>query len=152
MKRRLPLHVHISTLFVVLILLIGGVIGGLGYRSSQEILAATAGDLNSRIGRETLGEFTNLIGPAEMAARLVSHDGITRTGSLAERLNYLGFMRTALDNSAALTSLYVGYGNGDFFMLRRFHDPAEGKAFNAPPQAVQTARQGGTTSNRFTGV
>ena len=28
MKRRLPLHVHISTLFIVLILLVGGVIGG----------------------------------------------------------------------------------------------------------------------------
>ena len=136
MKRRFPLHVHISTLFVALILLVGGVIGGLGYRGSHEILETTAGDLNTRIGRETLGEFTNLIGPAEMATRLVSYDGITRTGSLAERLNYLGFMRAALDNSAALTSIYVGYGNGDFFMLRRFDSPAEGQSFNAPPQAV----------------
>ncbi len=136
MKRRFPLHVHISTLFVVLILLVGGIIGGLGYRSSHEILETTAGELNTRIGRETLSEFTNLIGPAEMATRLVSHDGITRTGSLAERLNYLGFMRAALDNSAALTSLYVGYGNGDFFMLHRFHNAAEGVSFNAPPQAV----------------
>jgi len=136
MKRRFPLHVHISTLFIVLILLVGGIIGGLGYRSSHEILETTVGELNTRIGRETLSEFTNLIGPAEMATRLVSHDGITRTNSLAERLNYLGFMRAALDNSAALTSLYVGYGNGDFFMLRRFHSAAEGQSFNAPPQAV----------------
>ena len=124
MTRRFPLHVHISTLFIALILLIGSVIGGLGYRVSREILETTAGDLNARIGRETLSEFTNLIGPAEMAARLVSHDGVTRTGSLAERMNYLGFMRTALDNSAALTSIYVGYGDGDFFMLRRFHSPS----------------------------
>ena len=136
MKRRFPLHVHISTLFIVLILLVGGVIGLLGYRSSQEILATTAGDLNTRIGRETLGEFTNLIGPAEMATRLVSHDGITRTHTLAERLNYLGFMRAALDNSAALTSIYVGYGDGDFFMLRRFQNASDGKSFNAPPNAV----------------
>lgn len=136
MKRRFPLHVHISTLFIVLILLVGGVIAGLGYRSSQEILATTADDLNTRIGRETLGEFTNLIGPAEMATRLVSHDGITRTKTLAERLNYLGFMRAALDNSAALTSIYVGYGNGDFFMLRRFYDATEGQNFNAPAEAV----------------
>ena len=140
MTRRFPLHVHISTLFIVLILLVGGAIGGLGYRSSQEILATAAGELNSRIARETLGEFTKLIGPAEMATRLVSHDGITRAGALAERLNYLGLMRAALDNSAALTSIYVGYGNGDFFMLRRFHDPVEGQRFNAPPQAVYMAQ------------
>lgn len=136
MKRRFPLHVHISTLFIVLILLVGGIIGWLGYRSSHAILETTAGELNTRIAREILGEFRNLVSPAEMATRLVSHDGITLASSLAERLGYLGLMRAALDNSAALTSLYVGYGNGDFFMLRRFHDPAEGQAFNAPPQAV----------------
>ena len=140
MTRRFPLHVHISTLFIALILLIGSVIGGLGYRVSREILETTAGDLNARIGRETLSEFTNLIGPAEMAARLVSHDGVTRTGSLAERMNYVGFMRTALDNSAALTSIYVGYGDGDFFMLRRFHSPVEGQTFNAPSEAVYMAQ------------
>ena len=151
MTRRFPLHVHISTLFIVLILLVGGVIGGLGYRSSQEILATTAADLNTRIGRETLGEFTNLIGPAEMATRLVSHDGITRTQTLAERLNYLGFMRAALDNSAALTSIYVGYGNGDFFMLRRFYDATEGQSFNAPAEAaymVQSIEHTGEGSER----
>ncbi len=145
MKRRLPLHVHISTLFIVLILLVGGVIGGLGYYNSQKILQATAGELNTRISRETLGEFTNLIGPAEMAARLLSYDGITQAKSLAERLKNLGFMREALNNSAALTSLYVGYGNGDFFMVRRFRAPEEGKTFNAPPDAtymVQSIERG----------
>ncbi|WP_153147435.1 HD domain-containing phosphohydrolase [Dechloromonas sp. H13] len=145
MKRRFPLHVHISTLFVALILLVGGIIGGLGYRNSQTILQATAGELNTRISRETLEEFTSLIGPAEMAARLLSYDGVTQAKSLAERLKNLGFMREALNNSAALTSLYVGYGNGDFFMVRRFRDPAEGTTFNAPPEAaymVQSIERG----------
>ena len=32
MTRRFPLHVHISTLFLVLILLVGGVIGGLALK------------------------------------------------------------------------------------------------------------------------
>jgi len=146
MKHRLPLHVHISTLFIVLILLVGGVIGGLGYYNSQKILQATAGELNTRISRETLSEFANLIGPAEMAARLLSYDGITQATSLAERLKNLGFMREALNNSAALTSLYVGYGNGDFFMVRRFRTPEEGKTFNAPPETtymVQSIERGG---------
>ncbi len=31
MKRRFPLHVHISTLFLALLLIVGGVTGGLGY-------------------------------------------------------------------------------------------------------------------------
>ena len=154
MTRRFPLHVHISTLFIALILLVGAIIGGLGYNNSQKILQATAGELNTRISRETLGEFTNLIGPAEMAVRLLSYDGISQAGSLAERLKNLGFMREALNNSAALTSLYVGYANGDFFMVRRFRNPAEGETFNAPPTAVYMVqsieRAGDTPRGSFT--
>ena len=50
MTHRFPLHVHISTLFIALILLVGGVIGGLGYRISSEILETMASELNARIG------------------------------------------------------------------------------------------------------
>ena len=132
MTRRFPLHVHISTLFIVLILLVGGVIGGLGYRISSEILETTASELNTRVGRETVGEFAGIIAPAEMATRLLSYDGITQATSLEERLQNVGFMREALNNSSALTSLYVGYGNGDFFMVRRIWDETDGKAFDAP--------------------
>ena len=136
MTRRFPLHVHISTLFIALILLVGGVIGGLGYRISSEILETTANELNTRIGRETVGEFSNIIGPAEMATRLLSYDGITQARSLEERLLNLGFMREALNNSSALTSLYVGYGNGDFFMVRRIWDETDGKVFDAPEKSA----------------
>ena len=48
MKRRFPLHVHISTLFLTLILIVGGVIGGLGYKISRDILETTASDLSAR--------------------------------------------------------------------------------------------------------
>ena len=132
MKRRFPLHVHISTLFLTLILIVGGVIGGLGYKISHNILETTASDLSTRISRETLSEFTNIIGPAEMATRLLSFDGITQAKSLDERLANLGFMREALNNSEALTSIYVGYGNGDFFMVRRIRSESGRKFFNAP--------------------
>ena len=148
MKRRFPLHVHISTLFLTLILIVGGVIGGLGYKISRDILETTASDLSARISRETLSEFTNIIGPAEMATRLLSFDGITQAKSLDERLANLGFMREALNNSEALTSIYVGYGNGDFFMVRRIRSESGRKFFNAPEQTafiVQSIDHAGDT-------
>ena len=132
MKRRFPLHVHISTLFIALILIVGGVIAGLGYKISHTILETTASELNIRIGRETEGAFTNIIAPAEMATRLLSFDNITQAGSLEERLASLGFLRAALSNSTALNSLYIGYGNGDFFLVRHILNGLEGKFFNAP--------------------
>jgi HD-GYP domain-containing protein (c-di-GMP phosphodiesterase class II) len=153
MTRRFPLHVHISTLFIAVILLVGSVIGGLGYRVSSGILETTASELNARIGRETVGDFTSIIGPAEMATRLLSYDGITQATSLEERLQNVGFMREALNNSGALTSLYVGYGNGDFFMVRRIWDETDRKFFDAPEKTafmVQSIdRQGEDPRGRY---
>ena len=139
MKRRFPLHVHISTLFLALLLIVGGLIGGLGYTISRDILRSTADAMSTRIGRETLREFTNLIGPAEMATRLMSMDEITRAESLDQRLENLGFIREALSNSPELSSLYVGYGNGDFFLVRRIWDDDERKHFDAPEQTAYVA-------------
>lgn len=153
MTRRFPLHVHISTLFFALILLVGGVIGVLGLKASRNILESTASEINTRIGREAASDFSNLIDPAEMATRLLSYDGITHAKSLDERLGNIGFMREALDNSQALTSLYVGYANGDFFMVRRIKGESDQKAFGAPPQTafmVQSIdRQGDAPRGRY---
>jgi HD-GYP domain-containing protein (c-di-GMP phosphodiesterase class II) len=136
MKRRFPLHIHISLLFIALILLVGGVIGVLGYKISRDILETSASELNSRIGRETESAFTQIVAPAEMATRLLSFDSITEARSLDERLANLGFMREALSNSAALSSLYIGYGNGDFFLVRRILSEPERQFFAAPAQTT----------------
>lgn len=135
MKYRLPLHVHISTLFLVLLLIVGIAVGGLGYSVSRSILKSSADQLSQRIGRETLREVRSLIGPAEMAARLLSLGGLPQATSLEQRLGHLGLMREALDGSAELTSLYVGYGNGDFFLLRRVGQAAA-IDFAAPPDTA----------------
>jgi HD-GYP domain-containing protein (c-di-GMP phosphodiesterase class II) len=136
MKRRFPLHVHISTLFLILIILVGGVIGGLGYRISHGILETTAGKLSDRIGRETTREFAGIVSPAEMATRLLSLDGITQAKTLAARLESLGFMREALNNAAEVSGFYVGYNNGDFFLMRRIWQDAERSLFDAPEGAA----------------
>jgi len=42
MKRHFPLHIHIAALFLLLILLVGGLIGGVGYKISTDMLDSTA--------------------------------------------------------------------------------------------------------------
>ena len=133
MKRRFPLHVHISTLFLILILLVGGAIGGLGYRISHGILESTANKLSDTIGHEMAREFSSLIRPAEMATRLMSLDGITQARTLDARLENIGFMREAMNNAAEVSGFYVGYENGDFFLMRRIWQDAERAIFDAPP-------------------
>lgn len=119
MTRQYPLHVHISTLFVVLTLLVGALIGGLGYRFSLDMLETVADDLTERISRETRAELQRLFSPAEMAASLLGHSALPNAGATAERLAGVPFLHTALTHSDALSSLYLAYPDGDFFFMRR---------------------------------
>ena len=136
MARRFPLHIHISMLFLILLLIVGSLIGGLGYTISRDILKSTANELSLRIGRETSRAFSNVIGPAEMATRLLSQDDIATTGSLEQRLKNISFVREALSHSPELSSLYVGYGNGDFFLVRRLWNDTDRAFFKAPEQTT----------------
>lgn len=132
MKPKFPLHIHISTLFLVLILLVGSIIAGVGFKLSREMLQTTANDLISRVGVETGNEIEAIFAPAELAMNLVSHDTLSKANSFAERYQRVPFLKEALLGSPALSSIYAGYPDGDFFFLRRINDDAERITFKAP--------------------
>lgn len=127
-----PLHIHISTLFLALILLVGGTIALVGFKLSSEMLQSTANDMIRRIGTETGREIEALIAPAELAMNLVSHDELSSASSFQARYRRVPLLKEALIGSPALSSIYVGYGDGDFFFLRRIADETERIKFNAP--------------------
>jgi HD-GYP domain-containing protein (c-di-GMP phosphodiesterase class II)/HAMP domain-containing protein len=136
MKRRYPLHIHIATLFLLLLLLVGGLIAGISYKFSRDMLETSAEDLTVRISRETFGDFRQLIAPAEMAVNMLRHGALASATSLSARMAHIGLIRDVLDNAPALSSIYVGYGNGDFFFVRRLLSAAERAAPGVPPGTV----------------
>jgi HD-GYP domain-containing protein (c-di-GMP phosphodiesterase class II) len=153
MARRYPLQVHISTLFLTLVLVVGGGIGWLGYDVSRTILDDTAGDLEVRIEDELQRAFMANVQPAELAARVLSVSSLTGARTLEGRLEHLPLLRELLRDSPAVTSLYVGYANGDFFMIRRLWNDEDQAFFNAPAGAgylVQSIENApGGRSGRF---
>ncbi|MBS1197379.1 MAG: metal dependent phosphohydrolase [Proteobacteria bacterium] len=136
MTQRYPLHIHISTLFVILILIVGGSIGWLDYQQNRNMLESTADDMVSRISRETVAAVNSLVTPAEMAVSLLSRERLTKASTFAGRMQHLAALRAALADSSALTAIYMGYGNGDFFLVRRLTDDAERRLFKAPDKTV----------------
>jgi HD-GYP domain-containing protein (c-di-GMP phosphodiesterase class II) len=151
MRLTQPLHVHISTLFLALTLLIGGLIGWHGYRTSAELVQASASEQSGRIGRQVQEEFRNALEPAEMAIKLVRYHRITWSPTLAERLASLDFLGEVLEGSPALSAIYVGYPNGDFFLLRRLNTREQGLT-GAPAEArylVQSIERGARPRGRY---
>jgi HD-GYP domain-containing protein (c-di-GMP phosphodiesterase class II) len=135
MNRRYPLHIHISTLFLLLLLVVGGLVAGVGYKLSRDMLENAAEDLIQRISSETLRELEAVIAPAEMAVNMLSYSLINTAGKLAPRMDRMDVLREALASSSALSSIYVGYDDGDFFFVRRIRDAAERASLKAPEGA-----------------
>ena len=152
-KAKYPLHIHISTLFLALILLVGGTIAVVGFKLSSEMLQSTANDMVRRIGAETGREIEALVAPAELAMKLVSHDELSSAVRFEDRYQRVPLLKEALLGSPALSSIYVGYGDGDFFFLRRVADETERLKFNAPEgtryivQAID--HEGGKHAGRY---
>lgn len=135
MKRLFPLHIHISTVFLLLVLVVGGLIGGLGYKLSRNMLESSAADVTARINRETHSQLRHTVAPGEVAASLLASSALVDDTTVEERMRRLALLREALRTSTALTSIYVGYATGDFFFLRRLGDLQERLQFRAPEGA-----------------
>lgn len=133
---RFPLHIHISTLFFLLVLMAGGSIAAFSYFRSAEMLERAAGDLLTRISRQTVAETESLLHPVEASVRLLALNAVSDARTLAERRVGLGALREALQATPSVSAYYVGYASGDFFLLMRLADDADRRLVGAPAGAA----------------
>ena len=132
MKFRLPLHIHLSTLFILMTIVVSGAIATIGYHMSRDMLSASAEDMTQRASREVVGELRSLIGPVNTTVEIFSVSPLLQAQTLKERMLRVRAMAVPLQESAGITSLYIGYANGDFFMLQRLGSEAEREKLQAP--------------------
>lgn len=138
--RLLPLHAHLWGLFGGLVLAVGALICVINFVMTKQALETATSDATRRIRRETLDEVEELIKPAQMAVKLISHSALADASSLPQRLSKLELVRDALETSPILQSLYLGYADGSFFYIRLLRNDAERALFRAPPQGAYVVR------------
>ena len=131
-KRRIALHVQISTIFLLLVMLVAGAIGGYGYFTSRSMLESTTTDLVAKINHDTAGQINNTISSVSAAVNLLARTQLPRATTDEARVARLPLLHKMLKTSAAMVSIYAAYGSGDFFMLRRIRSENDAKLFNAP--------------------
>jgi HD-GYP domain-containing protein (c-di-GMP phosphodiesterase class II) len=135
-KRTFPLHLHISTLVIMLVLAAGAAISYVSYTRTASMLDHATRDLFVRISHETSGEFDRLFAPVAMATNLLALQRVTRATSLEQRLDSLPYFRLALDNCPEVSQFAVGYGDGDFFLVRRLPTLRDHQLMSAPDNAA----------------
>ena len=135
-QRRFPLHVHISVMFTLLLLLTGVVLGIFNYRQTTQIILSSSEKLFNRIEQDVRLDLQATYEPIRHLLSLLVLNPAAQGSDLQQRLALLKPFSQSLRDHPNLASLYLGYGNGDFFMVRPLRDPQLKTLLNAPAAAA----------------
>jgi len=72
-QRRLPFHVHIATLFSLLIIGAGGAIGWHNHIQNRELIISASQELVQAIGGKTATGFEAIYQPVELLIDMLAH-------------------------------------------------------------------------------
>lgn len=133
MKLKFRLQIGISLLLILMIMIVGGVIGGISYFKSKDLIEANAEESSQLLTQDVLSSIQGLISPANVSVKLLSYSSITSTHTIKQRLDKLPLLKETLDDSEWLSSIYIGYDTGDFFLMRDILNDADRARMNAPP-------------------
>ncbi|WP_456107306.1 hypothetical protein [Pseudomonas paeninsulae] len=134
--RRFPLHVHISVLFTLLLLLIGIVLGLFNYQQNSQIIFSSSAKLFERIQQDVQKDLRHTYLPINHLLSMLVLNRDTQATDLQGRLALLEPLAQALRDNPKLASLYLGYADGDFFMLRPLRSETVKQLLAAPEQAT----------------
>lgn len=117
-----PMHVHLSMLFAALFVVLAAVSAVQRWHASTQMLETSVAELMRVVNREAGARLDRFTESASVAVGVLGVTTLVEARSTQARRERLPLMRELLHESPALTSVYVGYGSGDFFLLRRLHD------------------------------
>lgn len=130
------LHVHISVMLAVLLLLAGAALGLFNYLQTSQIILSSSGKLFSQIEQDVQADLRQTYQPIRHLLNLLALGPDNTHTTLEQRLVLLPPFAQALSDNPQLASLYLGYSDGDFFMVRPLRDDRLKATLGAPAQAA----------------
>ena len=131
-----PLHLHISLLFTLLITLSGLLIASISYWNAKNGILEISRSIFSRIDVDTKAKLSGMKSLTLENVSFLANSHMAEATTYAQREASLPLMAATLRTNHSLSALYMGYNNGDFFILRYFPDQEQARFFNAPVGAA----------------
>ncbi|WP_228151230.1 HD domain-containing phosphohydrolase [Tamilnaduibacter salinus] len=147
-RRSVSLGILIASAITLAMLVLASVLVFQGYRGMSSGLVSAASQSTRQLSTTLNDRLKAATEPTRSALRILAHDPLTRASSLPERQARLPVLAETLRTNELVTAAYVGYPNGDFFLLREAATATLQERFNAPPNArflLQTVTQNGET-------
>ena len=130
------MHVTISSLFIFLIVALGGSLIWQSHQKTSEMILTSAEQLYDQLAEETQLDFKATYAPAAKVLNLLAFSPLTQTKTQAERSRYLPQLVAALGDESAFNGIQLGYPDGDYFILRPLNTPILRERLSAPKMAA----------------
>ncbi|MDF1748410.1 MAG: GAF domain-containing protein [Alphaproteobacteria bacterium] len=132
-KLRFSLQVHLSTIFLVVVVAVCLSIGAISYKYAVKLSDTSTNTLLEQVNRVSNAEAQALFLPAEGVANLLSSNTNLGDTALTKRMRSVLALLQGLKRSRNITAVFVGNDQGDFMLARKLPtDPELAARFNAP--------------------
>ncbi|WP_206434424.1 HD domain-containing phosphohydrolase [Iodobacter ciconiae] len=121
---------------------------GIGWSGARTTLLDTAARTARDAGQLITEKSRRMLDPAQATLRMLVTDPVANASTLDERMMRLGTLVDVLADNKLMSSVFVGYTDGSFMLVRSLERPEIRKKFNAPPssnflvQSVQSLHNG----------
>ncbi|MRG72826.1 HD domain-containing protein [Alphaproteobacteria bacterium HT1-32] len=130
-RRSKRIAVHLSVIFVSLVVAVGVTLGVVQYFENREQQARLAEKAFAAANKAITVKVSDIFRPAELAVELVSRNPVMTAMTLQDRLGYRRRLARYLDLNPTLASVFIGYPDGDFMLVRRMATDADRERFKA---------------------
>jgi len=134
-SKKYSLRLTLTSLFTILMLSVGGVIGILNYTQVTKLLLSAADNIYDKVATEFVLNFQKTYSPVKNSIKLLSHSEISNSTTFEQRLGYIGIITEAMNTESTITAMQFGFENGDYFIVRKINTDDLKINFNAPDDA-----------------
>jgi HD-GYP domain-containing protein (c-di-GMP phosphodiesterase class II) len=134
-KKRYPLHLHIASLFTILVLVIGVTLAWTNYRQISSLIFETTETLFTKTTNELELEFQKEYRPVATSVRLLASASISEAKTLEDRIKHMPILAEVIKDEPQITGFQVGYADGDYFIMRPLNTDHMREVFSAPEGA-----------------
>ena len=134
-RKRYPLHIHIASLFTILILTVGVTLAWFSYRQISNLAFDTTEILFSKTADELALQFQKEYRPVSTSVRLLANAPISQARDLEERMQHVPLLAEVINDEPQIAGFHVGYASGDFFLMIPLKNDDVRTVFSAPDEA-----------------
>lgn len=150
-KRHFSFHIHITTLFSVLILFCGLLIGWNSYSQLSESILNSGKQIFTESSQQV--EQKLLVDGLQISTmlKILTASNLAKAKTTEQKLSNVAALKEMLNGAKYLRALFIAYPNNDFLLFRKIKSTQSSQPFDVPQQSkyMLTVYDNSVATHRF---